>query len=71
MSKFLIWLQEKPEEAKLQQRKYSVRPPRDLRSKYILKMEARRKREEEEAEAKRIAEENEKIAVTFCYIIIV
>jgi len=43
-----------------------VKPPRDLRSKFILKMEARKKKEEEEAEAKKLAEEEEQQAVSLC-----
>nr|XP_009860275.1 dynein regulatory complex subunit 7 [Ciona intestinalis] len=48
---------EKPEP-----RKYTVKPPRDLRSKFIIKMEARRKKEAEEEEKKKQQEEEERIA---------
>ena len=58
-----LLLQEAQEKTKAEKRKYSVKPPRDLRSKFILKMEARKKKEEEDAEAKRVAEEEEEIAV--------
>uniref|UniRef100_H2YT25 Coiled-coil domain-containing protein 135 n=1 Tax=Ciona savignyi TaxID=51511 RepID=H2YT25_CIOSA len=46
----------------LEPRKYSVKPPRDLRSKFIIKMEARKKKEEEEEEKKKQQEEEDKIA---------
>ena len=55
------------EQVKSEARKYTVKPPRDLRSKFIIKMEARRKKEEEEEEAKRAAEEEERIAVSCCW----
>ena len=63
-------MQDIEEEKKAEHRKYSVKPPRDLRSKFILKMEARKKKEEEDAEAKRIAEEEEKQAVRYnCFVV--
>ena len=39
-------------------KKYAVKPPKDLTSKFIRKQEARRKREEEEEEEKKQEEED-------------
>jgi len=52
----------KKEVKKREQKKYTVKPPKDLRSKFELMLEERKRKEEEEAEAKRIKEEEEKIA---------
>lgn len=59
--------QEKPEEQKKQIKKYTVKPPRDLRSKFELKMEARRQEEIITEENKRRAEEEKKQAVSISF----
>ena len=46
-------------------KKYSVKPPKDLRSKFEAKVEAKKKAEEEEKERKRREEEHARIAVCF------
>ncbi|KAK3597164.1 hypothetical protein CHS0354_038091 [Potamilus streckersoni] len=50
------------EERKKEMKKYTVKPPKDLRSKFILKQEARAKSEKESEIAKRRQEEEEKQA---------
>lgn len=45
-------------------KKYTVKPPKDLRSKFILKMEARTVAEEKAAEDKRKAEEEQRVLVS-------
>lgn len=52
------------EAKKVEHRKYSVKPPRDLQSKFILKMEARKRQEEEDERLKQLAEEEERQAVS-------
>ncbi|KAK3093928.1 hypothetical protein FSP39_021907 [Pinctada imbricata] len=52
----------KAEEKKKEIKKYNVKPPRDLRSKFELKQEAKRKAEKEAEEEKRRKEEEERIA---------
>ncbi|CAK8692243.1 unnamed protein product [Clavelina lepadiformis] len=52
----------KKEEDKKAAGKYSVKPPRDLRSKFIIKMEARRKKEEEDQKDKERMEEEARVA---------
>ena len=52
------------EEVKREVKKYSVKPPKDLRSKFEAKIEAKKKAEEEEKERKRCDEENARIAVS-------
>ncbi|XP_005093754.1 dynein regulatory complex subunit 7 [Aplysia californica] len=54
--------EEKKEERKKQIKKYTVKPPKDLRSRFELKMEARRVAEEKAEEDKRRAEEEQKQA---------
>ena len=44
--------------------KYTVKPPRDLRSKFELKQAAKEKAEKEAEEEKRRKEEEDKIAVS-------
>ena len=44
-------------------KKYTVKPPKDLRSKFEAKVEAKKKAEEEEQERKRREEESARIAV--------
>ncbi|XP_077969696.1 dynein regulatory complex subunit 7-like [Styela clava] len=51
----------KVEPPKPEPKKYAVRPPRDLRSKFIIKMEERRKKQEADEEEKQRIEEEEKI----------
>ena len=53
----------KKEEKKREQKKYTVKPPKDLRSKFELMLDERKRKEEEEEEAKRRKEEEEKLAV--------
>ena len=43
--------------------KYSVKPPKDLRSKFEMKMEDKQRKEEEEKEKKLLDEEAQRIAV--------
>ncbi|CAH3167529.1 unnamed protein product [Porites lobata] len=50
------------EEVKKEVKKYAVKPPKDLRSKFEAKVEAKKKAEEEEKERKRRDEENARIA---------
>ena len=50
-------IQAKKEQKKKDIKKYTVKPPKDLRSKYELKMEARRVKAEEDAEEKLIKEQ--------------
>ena len=45
-------------------KKYAVKPPKDLRSKFEAKVEAKKKAEEEEKERKRREEENARVAVS-------
>ncbi|KAK7103521.1 dynein regulatory complex subunit 7-like [Littorina saxatilis] len=51
----------KANERKKSMKKYTVKPPKDLRSKFILKMEARTVAEEKAAEDKRKAEEEQRV----------
>ena len=51
------------EQKKKEIKKYTVKPPKDLRSKFILKMEARKVAEEKTAEDKRKAEEEQRLLV--------
>ena len=53
---YLLHLQEKKEEAKKELKKYTVKPPKDLRSKFELKMAARRQKEQED-EAEKLRQE--------------
>lgn len=53
----------KIEPPKKETRKYAIKPPRDLRSKFILKMEARKKKEEEDEQIKLKQEEEQRILV--------
>ena len=46
------------------QKKYTVKPPKDLRSKFEIKQEARRQKEKEVEEEKRKKDELEKQAVS-------
>ncbi|KAL8615670.1 hypothetical protein ACOMHN_034820 [Nucella lapillus] len=46
---------------KTEMKKYTVKPPKDLRSRFILKMEARKVAEEKSAEDKRKAEEEQRL----------
>ena len=52
------------EEVKKEVKKYTVKPPKDLRSKFEAKVEAKKKGEEEEKERKRREDENARIAVS-------
>ena len=52
--------QRKAEEKKLEIKKYSVKPPRDLTSKFIKKQERRKIAEQEAEEEKRRVEEDVK-----------
>jgi len=45
-------------------KKYSVKPPKDLRSKFEAKVESKRLAEEEEKEKKRKEEEDNRITVS-------
>ena len=45
-------------------KKYTVKPPKDLRSKFEAKVEAKKKAEEENKERKRREEESARIAVS-------
>lgn len=61
-----FFMQEKEEETTKEWKKYTVKPPRDLRSKFELKMEKRKQDEEAAEAAKRRKEEEEKQAVSHC-----
>jgi len=50
-------------------KKYTVKPPKDLRSKFEAKVEAKKKAEEEEQERKRREEEGARIAVRLMTVI--
>ncbi|XP_063169158.1 dynein regulatory complex subunit 7 [Candoia aspera] len=67
-SKKLCPLLEKPEEAPVEAvqekpKKYAIKPPRDLRSKFELRQEAKQQAQEQAAEEKRQKEEEEKKAI--------
>ena len=65
----LLWFsQTTVEEKKKQIKKYTVKPPKDLRSKFEIKMEARRVAEEKAEEDKRRAEEEQKNAVCMMFL---
>jgi hypothetical protein len=51
-----LLIQEKKVEKPKELQRYTVRPPKDLRSKFILKMEARKLAEEQAEEEKQKAE---------------
>ena len=51
------------EEKVAERKKYTVKPPKDLSSKYVKMMEERRIKKEEEEAARRKAEEEARIAV--------
>ena len=53
------------QESKTEVRKYTVKPPKDLRSRFELKMLAKEQAEEDEKERKRLNKEMEIIAVSF------
>ena len=61
---FASMAQAREEEKKKEIKKYTVKPPKDLRSKFILKMEARKVAEEKAAEDKRKAEEEQRLLVS-------
>lgn len=61
---FASFAQAREEEKRKEMKKYTVKPPKDLRSKFILKMEARKVAEEKTAEDKRKAEEEQKLLVS-------
>lgn len=48
---------------KKKENKYTVKPPKDLRSKFELKMEEKMRKEEEDREKKLLEEESQRIAV--------
>ena len=52
------------EEVKTEAKKYAVKPPKDLRSKFEAKLEAKKLAEEEAKEQKRRDEEAARIAVS-------
>lgn len=54
----------KKEEKKKEMRKYTVKPPKDLRSKFILEMEARKEAEQAKEEQQRKKEMEEKQEVS-------
>ena len=58
------FLQKKAEEKKKDIKKYTVKPPKDLRSKFELKQAAKAEAEQEAEAAKRKAEEEERQAVS-------
>ena len=64
----LLFSQTTVEEKKKQIKKYTVKPPKDLRSKFEIKMEARRVAEEKAEEDKRRAEEEQKNAVCMMFL---
>ena len=57
---FLLSNQVKKEEQKKEVKKYTVKPPKDLRSKYEIKMDKRREKEEADL-AEKMAKEQETI----------
>ena len=57
-------MQKKAEEKKKDIKKYTVKPPKDLRSKFELKQAAKAEAEQEAEAAKRKAEEEERQAVS-------
>lgn len=59
----------KAEEKKKELKKYTVKPPKDLQSKFEKKQAAKAKAEREAEEAKRKAEEEERQAVSYCHIV--
>ena len=66
---FDYWLkynsnQAKAEAKKREQKKYTVKPPKDLRSKFEQKQAARRQKEQEEEDAKKRKEEEDRQAVS-------
>ena len=61
---FCFFSKTKAEEKAKPMKKYTVKPPKDLRSKFILKMEARKVQEEQDKEDKRKDEEYQKILVS-------
>ena len=60
-------LQIKEEQKKKELKKYTVKPPKDLSSKFEKKQAAKAKAEQEVEEAKRRAEEEERQAVSMVY----
>lgn len=62
-----LFLQVKEEAKKREMKKYNVKPPRDLRSKFELKQEAKRDAEKQAEKEKLRKEEEERIAVCFIY----
>lgn len=50
---------------KKKENKYTVKPPKDLRSKFELKMEEKMRKEEEDREKKLLEEESQRIAVRY------
>ena len=63
-------MQSKEEQRKKQIKKYTVKPPKDLKSKFEQKMEARRIAEEKAEADKRRAEEEAKAAVSISLTIL-
>ena len=63
---FFSWWQVKKTEKKKELKKYAVKPAKDLRSKYEIKMAQRQADEQAIEEEKRKKEEEEKLAVSLC-----
>lgn len=61
---FVCTFKVKEEEKKKEIKKYTVKPPKDLRSKFILKMEARAVAAKKAEDEKRKAEEEKRILVS-------
>lgn len=69
MSECVIWIyQTVVEEQALPANKYTVRPPKDLRSKYELKMEERRMKQLADEEAELRATEHERLRVCLVWM---
>lgn len=65
----MLLFQVKAEEKKKELKKYTVKPPKDLQSKFERKQAAKALAEREAEEAKRKAEEEERQAVSrLCYV---
>lgn len=64
MNIFSQIFQVKKEARRKEQKKYTVKPPKDLRSKFEIMLEERKRKEEESEISKRKKEEEEKLAVS-------